>query len=332
MSEGQVKERRLITLEKNIVKEEKRLLFLNNWLAIKNVITEDNIFDLEKNYPMIVRPEDESERSIISEHSIPFWYNSINYTRPHYNTVVTSKILNDDLRKISTEELQDYKEKIFNESDEVHRQQRNNGLYFLNNQGTIFYDAINLISKELDSRTCSYYNIQGLDIITTEDQKVNGYSLYNSTNFYSNYDIYIQHKKIVLNDTVYTKEEYLELLDETCCSEWSKQNRHGEYYEGFWKYPEGSYEKENAWTLSRNDNFEAIWELPYSRDLIIISINTDCDNFQESVRYSNFYCYALELKEKQLDKYVKDVINILSKKMAKDCAILAFGFLGSHKN
>ena len=148
---------------------------------------------------------------------------------------------------------------------------------------------------------------------------------------FSSFTVYKSIKELVLNDKIYTKEDFFKLLDKTCYTEWYKMDRHGEYYGDFWNYSEDSYENKNASTLTIRDNYEGLWELPYSRELIIHSIISGCNNHQESVRYSNFYCYALELQEQQLDKYMKDVINILSYNMAKDCAIYTFSFLGSHK-
>ena len=72
-------------------------------------------------------------------------------------------------------------------------------------------------------------------------------------------------------------------------------DRHGECYGGFW-----ITDKENAWNLSQQDNFQGLYELPFPHDLIFRTIDIGCRNLMESVRYSNFLCYWIEQKMKQM--------------------------------
>ena len=93
-------------------------------------------------------------------------------------------------------------------------------------------------------------------------------------------------------------EEFIARSD--CCSDWYKQDRHGNCFGGFWEYPEGSYQHENARQLSYDDNMKGLLELPYPREFILETIHIGCNNRQESVRYSNFLCEWMERKIKQL--------------------------------
>jgi hypothetical protein len=94
----------------------------------------------------------------------------------------------------------------------------------------------------------------------------------------------------------HTKEDFFEKLSEICCVEWTKMNRLGESYRGYWLT-----NPENASNLTLQDNFEGLYELPFPHDLIFRTINIGCSNRMESVRYSNFLCYWIESKMKQID-------------------------------
>lgn len=93
-----------------------------------------------------------------------------------------------------------------------------------------------------------------------------------------------------------TKEEFMEKYNEETCSDWCKHDEYGEYYGGYWMYPKGSYERENAWTLSKIRNGEALYNLPYSHDLIFKTIEMGCANRRESVRYTNTICEYVKRK------------------------------------
>lgn len=94
-----------------------------------------------------------------------------------------------------------------------------------------------------------------------------------------------------------TKEEFDEWLDKHLCSDWAKQDRHGECYGGFWKCPKGSYENKNAYLLTLEDNIKGLHDLPYPRCIIVKTIESGCANRQESVAYSNFVCEWIKRKK-----------------------------------
>lgn len=95
-------------------------------------------------------------------------------------------------------------------------------------------------------------------------------------------------------------EEFYNLYDRNTCTEWSKADRHGECYGGFWKYPEGSYERENAWTLSHEDNGKALWDLPYPRIIILTMLKVACAMRMDSVPDVVFFCEWLRRKIAQI--------------------------------
>ena len=94
----------------------------------------------------------------------------------------------------------------------------------------------------------------------------------------------------------YTFEEFYKIYSETACAIWYKIDRHGETFGGFWKYPEGSKERENAFELSREDNGKGLYELPYPKEVILETIIMGCGNSRECVRYSNFICEWVKRK------------------------------------
>jgi hypothetical protein len=84
--------------------------------------------------------------------------------------------------------------------------------------------------------------------------------------------------------------------DNLACSDWSKMDEFGECFGGFWKYPEESEEKKNAWYLSRERNGKKLFELPYPKSFVLETIKLGCGNRQESVPYSNMLCHYMQLK------------------------------------
>lgn len=71
-------------------------------------------------------------------------------------------------------------------------------------------------------------------------------------------------------------------------------NRNGNHFVGFWKFPEGSYERINAWFLTHDDNFKALLALPYPKEVIKFAMTKGCDNGMECVRCINFICEWLK--------------------------------------
>jgi hypothetical protein len=150
--------------------------------------------------------------------------------------------------------------------------------------------------------------------------KVNGYEIE------SNYEIgcsYVLYKDLIddWNDkTEMSYDEFKEKYDDVACSDWAKMDRHGKCFVGFYDYPEGSYERENAFTLTREDNCKALYELPYPRHLIFITINIGCNLRLECVKFTNFLCEWMKRRIKQNYMYELELVfDNFIQQQTKDC-------------
>lgn len=158
-----------------------------------------------------------------------------------------------------------------------------------------FSQDINEVDRRMQEVFTKYYAVP---IRLHYGEVVNGYHLFDSEVDYG-LECFEEWLELWNHPEQPTKEEFLEWYDNNACSDWSKQDRHGECFAGFWKYPEGSYEKMNAWELSRADNGEGLWELPYPKKFIQRTVKVGCGNRMESVRFSNFMCVWMQRKMAQ---------------------------------
>ena len=143
-----------------------------------------------------------------------------------------------------------------------------------------------LISKEK-------YEECAISVTTYEEENVNGYQLFDEKKrVLVGFEHFCSLAEAYMQNTDMDKEEFWEWYvgDDGVCSDWCKQDRQGNCYGGFWEYPEGSYERENAYTLSHEDSFEGLWELSYPKKMIITIVPLLCNIRTESVRDVNFYC------------------------------------------
>ena len=99
----------------------------------------------------------------------------------------------------------------------------------------------------------------------------------------------------------WTDEYFRKVFLSEACSDWCKMDDHGDYFQGFWRCPEGSIEKENAYELTRLHNLDQLCLLPFPNRLKWETIRIGCGNRMESVRYTNFMCVWLERKMKQMN-------------------------------
>jgi len=102
--------------------------------------------------------------------------------------------------------------------------------------------------------------IEKLDIVFSEkiimshDEIVNGYHLYDCNINICAYGDFVNYKKMYQENKEMSFEEFHEKFDDMACSDWSKMDDHGECFGGFWQAAEGTYEREHAYELSREDN------------------------------------------------------------------------------
>jgi hypothetical protein len=90
------------------------------------------------------------------------------------------------------------------------------------------------------------------------------------------------------------------------CSDWNKMDENGESFGGFWKYPEGSEERENAYTLQGEANQKALLALPFPYRLIRWTIEFGCPRRCESVKFTRECCQWVH--EKIIDTGMLDTL------------------------
>jgi len=78
--------------------------------------------------------------------------------------------------------------------------------------------------------------------------------------------------------------------EDQMCSDWCKQDEHGNCFGGYWKFPDGSYEKAQAFSMCQRKSILELFKLPYPAKVIFKTIEIGCNNRQESVRYTNLLC------------------------------------------
>ena len=143
--------------------------------------------------------------------------------------------------------------------------------------GTIaFDDEIELINKMIYKISSPYYKVpvrfkEDSEIIN--DFKVPSYA----NKFKVPYDVYLEWKEIWDDKTEMTLEEF-------------KSN-----------FAEGSYEKENAWDLTENENITELCKLPYPKKFVLHTVKIGCNNLKESIAYSSFLCEWMRRKVYQME-------------------------------
>lgn len=155
------------------------------------------------------------------------------------------------------------------------------GLYIPFGEGPYSSDLkmIANFKKELlirENPDAALYYSENAVVVMTEDEKVNGYSLYPVDKEIMEYDLFIELRRC--SDRFISDEEFLEWLKENTCSDWVNMSRTG---------------------LVRGDNFKRLFELPYPRELLKRTFELE---FGESVRYSNFVCEWIKRKARLMYK------------------------------
>lgn len=154
--------------------------------------------------------------------------------------------------------------------------------------------AINLISEQITKLLNPAFNTP---IVMSKTEIVNGYSLYDCKINLATYDYFCELVKLMRSERKWTFDEWKKEMSDTCCTDWYKKTDGGESIgNGFWSYPEDSYQYKNAWQLTFNRSCKKMWKLPFSKDLLLETIRLGCSNRRESVRYSNFVCVWVQRK------------------------------------
>ena len=191
-------------------------------------------------------------------------------------------------------------EQVFNDFCQHYRREMRLQ-YFGEINGRLFArdeDAIVKRKREIlvatNSRAKLYYETS---LVLRESEKVNGYALYDIDTAeildFCTIEKLARNECLAL-DSDNNANDFAEWLDNELCNQWSKMDADGNDFAGFWEFPEGSYEHENAWTLTRKANIAALVSLPYPRSLVKWTLKVGCANLRECVRYSNFLCHYIE--------------------------------------
>lgn len=233
--------------------------------------------------------------------------NKLDKQKSIYITDTLLDIWFDDERKIeitnySLEYLRHLREKISNESARIMRD-----MYIPFK--TKFQQAQEIINDQIINLVLPYYkNEKYGKVICNDNEYINGYQLYNYTGDLFDLESYTILLNAMNNPAPKLSLEEFEDKAELC-SDWAKMDEHGESFGGYWNYPEGSYEKQHAWTLTLDHNVKKLWELPYHTDFLILAINYGCNIRQESVRYINFYAVWIQRKTEQLRNIIYKTIS-----------------------
>jgi len=108
-----------------------------------------------------------------------------------------------------------------------------------NNQRYVADDIIDEVDHKLKINIESFYH---KDINFIEGVKIHGYNIDKYLKYNISVTDYLVLKKLYSDKTIHTFKNFKRILRTKCCTEWSKMDRHG------------TFERENAYKLSFNDN------------------------------------------------------------------------------
>lgn len=163
-----------------------------------------------------------------------------------------------------------------------------------------FIDWENEVEEQMKKYHLWFYDNM---INFSEQQNVNGYKLYDVSRNIMCIDMFLHHVDLWQNSEQMTKEEFEKEFYDTICTEWYKMDRNGNSFGGFWSFPEDSPEKNDAWNLTVQDNMNAMFDLPYPKKFVLVTIKMGCNNRMECVRYSNMIC---EWYKQKYDLYLQN--------------------------
>lgn len=222
-----------------------------------------------------------------------------------YNSSITDNYNNypDLLLNKTSEELNEIKKQVNQEEKNYYDNSRTLGGFM----GETKWDSVrNKIEKVFVENNHPEYKQEKSPVITSDTEIINGFQLYACKNNTFSIELYEELVKLYNSEKKYTFEEWKEIMDDECCTEWNKMDEHGESYGGYWKYDKKTPEYKFAWRLSFDKNCKCMFDLPFSKDLLLKTIQIGCNNYSESVRYSNFLCICLERK---LAAIARNVLN-----------------------
>lgn len=204
------------------------------------------------------------------------------------------------LPQMTLDELYEF-EKLFNKFDsQVQHKLKNyetpTGFVTICSERPIPYQPVDDMRKALNTRkkellietdplAARYYS---LFPTMSQEEVVNGYHLYDIPKDTPLFP-FGTFKRMLDNqeETPFMSDDELrEWLEEHCCYDWNKIDFDGVTYAGcFWR---ADPPDEDAFHKTRKMNIDALMALPFSRSIIMDSVDYGCKLRKECVRFSNF--------------------------------------------
>lgn len=186
--------------------------------------------------------------------------------------------------------------------------QRKSGTYYM--AGMVyspFMSLLNLARNAIDSKSTDLY--KELNVVYDGTEHRNGYLLPEVKNNLITEDMMHEWAKIWNTSKDVDFREFYDEYHDKACTEWSKQDKFGNCFGGYWNSAIES-EKQNAYSLTRIRNGIKLFELPFPQRLILKTIDIGCSNRRESVAYSNLLlCWFVD-KARVLNIELKEHVAI----------------------
>lgn len=127
-------------------------------------------------------------------------------------------------------------------------------------------------------------------------------------------------------DCKWTFTSFSEAMRNICCSAWYKQDIYGEPFVGHWKH-EDEAKRENAWDLSLRDSIQAMWKLPFTRCMLLWSIEYICGCHPESVWDSFILCTLVYNKMLTFPPLREEIARCIANHLCYDVAGIVVTYL-----
>lgn len=153
------------------------------------------------------------------------------------------------------------------------------------------------IDSHINNNCADVYNKR---LLINKNEVANGYKLYDSNENLMPYNDFIDFTELWRNNITCDYNDFYKAYNDNACDEWYKMDEYGE----FWYYDYNGTDKNEMKKKCRQQNGEALWVLPYPKEVIIKLLNYICHSknwMNECVQYINFVCEWIKRKMEQLN-------------------------------
>ena len=148
---------------------------------------------------------------------------------------------------------------------------------------------VNAELKLLDDKIKELSDTQFQKIISLDkNELVNGYPIDRYASLKIPYHIYLELVEVWQDKTELSFKEFNTIFYEICSDRWDHIDTFGNYYAGFWEFPEDSAEYSNPYISISQQNCKALFKLPYPKYFILHTIRIGRIMGLESVLFSNY--------------------------------------------